>query len=245
MEKLVQGYVIRITPYLENDCILTVLEKDSGNFVVFKARGVLKSTSKNAPSCQLYTLGEYLLDYKTEKSATQTLKSGSVVERMPRLYEKMEVNVVLGLVAEGILKIGDEITAKKRWELFSKVYEALKSLSNYKTIILVVLKYFMLYCGVLLEADCCVECGGKKRIVDVSYAAGGYICYDCNKRVDPRRGAEYLKNYRYVMKASLDNVYDFVVPDATASILIREFCEYLENSTGLKLKSGGVIAGIL
>lgn len=243
MEKLVQGYVIKVSPYQENDCIITLLLKDSGDFLSFKARGILKSTSKNAPSCQLYTLGEYLLDYKND-NGNNVLKTGVILDRITAIYEKMEINLVLGLVCEGIIKIDDGMDSQERLDLYGGIYDLLKTKTNYGTMILVILKYFMLYCGVLLEADGCVECGRKNHLVDVSYQAGGYLCYDCNHHLDPKRSELYLKNYRYVIKAELKNINDFEVPATVATTLINEFFEYLENSAGLRLKSPAVIGKI-
>ena len=245
MEKIVSGYVLRVSPYQENDCILTILLKDSGALLSFRAKGILKSTSKNAPSCQLYTLGEYLLDYKTDKSNNNTLRTGTVIESLPKILDKIEINLVLGLLCEGILKLEDSLEDEERLELFSTVFEALKTRTNYATMALVILKYFMLYCGVLLESDCCVVCGRKTHIVDVSYQEGGYICYDCNHHFDPHRDEAYLKNYRFVMKADIKNICDFEVPMLVAGNMLRDFFDYLENAAGLGFKSRSVIAGIL
>ncbi len=245
MEKIVRGYVIQLTPYKENDCIVTIMVEDSGELLSFSARGIMKITSKNCPSCQLYTKGEYLINYKIDNSNTNTLKSGIIIDYLPDIYSKIEVNMILGLLAEGIKYLQDSLTDSERIELFSVVYESLKTLKNYSTIILVILKYFMIYSGIIMEADCCVCCGNKEHIVDVSYQEGGYICYQCNHKIDPHRSAAYLRNYRYVIKADIKNIYDFAVADEIAPTLIADFFEYLESAGGLKLKSRSVITNMI
>ncbi len=245
MEKIIKGYVIKLSQYKESDAIVTLLDSSSGKLLSFLARGVLKSISKNSPSCQLYTYGEYCLDYKLETSKNHTLKTGIILDYIPNLYSKIEINVVLGLLSEGILKLEESMEDEERLQLFSTVFDALKTKDNYLTDVLVILKYFMFYCGIIMEADCCVVCGSKSNIVDVSFSDGGYICYKCNHNYDPKRSDTYLKNYRYIMKADITNVNDFVVDEAAGLNLIKEFFSYLEDQAGLTLKSKSVVLDII
>jgi DNA repair protein RecO (recombination protein O) len=84
MEKKVIGYVISVVPYKDKDAIINLLTAD-GKFS-FKARGILKLTSKNAPTCQLFTLGEFVITQKTE-TGHSVLTTSSSIKKVKNLLD--------------------------------------------------------------------------------------------------------------------------------------------------------------
>ena len=63
MNKIYHGIIIKVVPYKESDAIISLLTKEEG-VISFKARGVFKINSKTASSLQLFTIGDYTLEYK-------------------------------------------------------------------------------------------------------------------------------------------------------------------------------------
>ena len=61
-ELVVSGIVIKSIPYGENDAIISCLSADG--IITFKARGILKPSSKNMSSCLMYAYSEFTLEEK-------------------------------------------------------------------------------------------------------------------------------------------------------------------------------------
>ena len=234
MNQLVRGYIIKVNQYKEADAIVNLLT-ESGDVLAFKVRGMFKPNSKNNPSCQIFTKGEYLLDYKTDYSH-KALKSGTVLEQL-NLLEKIEPNIILGLMSEVIILIED-LEPSTRISLFESIFMLLKAQPSYLGLVLMILKYVMLFTGTQLEASSCVSCGTTEKIVTLSYDAGGYLCSACNTKLNsPLKSKEYLTLFRYIMKADLDDLAKFNVAEFEANILIKDLFNYIEHSLGFKFKS--------
>lgn len=234
MNQVVRGYILKVNPYKETDAIVNLLT-DTGEILPFKVRGMFKPNSKNNPSCQVYTKGEYVLDYKTEYSH-RALKSGIVIDKI-NLLENIEPNIVLGLLAEVIILVED-LQPKFRITLFEEIFNLLKGKPNYLGLILMLLKAVMLVTGTQLEANSCVSCGTTERIVTLSYDDGGFICSNCNLKLNrPLKNKEYLLLFRNIMKAELIDLLKFKIQPDEASLLVKDLFNYLEHSMGFRFKS--------
>ena len=237
MERIVKGYVLRLVPYKESNSIVTILTE--AGIESFMARGVMKPTSKNAASCQLYTYGEYQLNYKTEGSH-HTLSSGVALKTLTQLYENVRYSVVLGLISECILKNDD---FEEPYLVFDTVFKHLYSGNfNFATIIAIVLKLNSLYSGCNLEADGCVRCGSSKSIYSVSYNEGGLICASCARELHIyEKSPAYIKNFRYVVKAEIEHINKFEIDPVVSKSIISDLFDFLEKNAGIYFKSKSMI----
>lgn len=236
MNETVQGYVIRTTPYQENSVIVTLLTKDGQ--VSFKARGAMKTPSKFASLVQPYTFGNYQLSFKTE-IANKTLEAGEIITILPTLFTDLQTSVLLTFITESIIRNPD---LPQAYEIFDIIFNHLKTKNNFATIIAIVLKYHLFYCGCYLTADECVACGKTKGIVTVAYDEGGFLCEDCNRHLHlPYKDPLYLKSFRYVMKADIININDFSIDKSIEKELISDLLEHLEKNSGLNFKCKNLI----
>ena len=103
MEWTIKGIIIKSSVYKESDAILTCLSREYG-LVSFKARGVLKVTSKNASSCQLYTIGEYHLTGKNEYGH-KILTSVDGIKYPSALFDNGHYLALFAFLSEAILKL--------------------------------------------------------------------------------------------------------------------------------------------
>jgi DNA repair protein RecO len=166
MEEILQGYVIRTVPYLENDAIITLVSKTKG-IVSFKARGVQKPTSKNNPSCQLFVKGEYLLDFKQE-DGHRRLRSGMVEHGFSPMHYDIKRFIVLTLASEGLLKF-EESDFEDAYDFINNLFQVIQSdYFDFPTTVLILLSIFMTRSGCQLTADHCVNCGRTTEISVVS-----------------------------------------------------------------------------
>lgn len=237
MERIVKGYVLRIVPYKESNAIITLLT-DAG-LESFMARGVLKPTSKNAASCQLYTYGEYQLSYKTDGSH-HNLVSGVSLKVLPQLYENLKYSALLGLIAECILKNDD---FEEQFNVFDIVFNHLTSgKCNFVTIIAIVLKLNAIYSGCNLEADGCVRCGTNKNIYTVCYDEGGLVCASCAQQLHKfEKSPIYIKNFRYVVKANIEHIDQFELDPIVSKSIVVDLFDFLEKNAGVYFKSKSMI----
>ena len=116
MQEIYNGIILKSVPYKESDAIITLLTKDEG-LISFKARGVHKINSKNASITQLYTIGEYKWDGKTDYS-NKTLISGTSNYFPLKIYDDLKYSCLLSFISETILIYKDE---------YDEVYDLLET----------------------------------------------------------------------------------------------------------------------
>ena len=99
-EITIHCFVLKQVEYGESDAIVSVLTENG--VIVFKARGILKLTSKNRSSCLLYSESEFTLD--CNNNDYRILTKGKLITSNFKLYDSLENMTCLGLVSEAILK---------------------------------------------------------------------------------------------------------------------------------------------
>lgn len=243
MESIVKGYVLRKVQYKEADAIVTILT-EKNEIMAFKARAIDKQNSKHAASCQLFSFSEFLLDFKSEYG-NKTLRSGKIQELPNVIFENIQCGVLLNLLSELILRFEDQST-EGAFRLFQALMNQLKSSFDFITLTLIILKYGLLWSGMLLEVDRCVLCGTQKKISTLSFQEGGYLCFECALQSNvPPKSVEYIKNIRYVIKSTYLNFADFKVQDTAGYAIFQDFCAFLANNAGIYLKSKEMIETLL
>lgn len=240
MQKKVKGYIIHRSVYKETNLIVSLLTHDG--IVSFKAQGALKVPYKLSSLVQLYTYGEYVLAFSKEGNKN-TLIDGQVIKNVPVLAEDFESSIILSFLAESIVK--DE-SFKKPYEVFDFVFNNLDKKEYYPSMIAVILKLHLLYNGSFLNSDECVKCGTKTNIATVSFNDGGYVCSKCNQIYSlPIKTVDYMKSYRYIMKANIENSTSFILTDLTKKEILNDLFSFIEENTGLKFNSKQLIIDIL
>lgn len=232
MSDIYKGIVLKSIPYKESDAIVTILNKENG-FIVFKARGVFKINSKNASSLQLYTIGEYKVESKTDYS--NKVLTSSMCDFFPLyVYEDLKYTSLLSFVNEVIHLFKDEYS--ESYDLLELLIKNLKKI-DFLTAVLMVIKYIIKWSGVSFEVDSCVECNNKK-VNSFNYDAGGFLCGKCStKHIHNIDNLDYLKTMRIVMKAKMDNIFLYEVDPLIGVKVLLDLFKYLENRLGIYFKS--------
>lgn len=243
MEETYQGYVIQSIPYLETDAIITLLTERHG-LISFKARGIAKITSKNNPSCQLYTFGEYLLDSKLE-DGNRVLRTGQILFYPQEAMTNIQFNALLGLFAEGIRRLELD-NFDDPFNQFDWVARNYHQETHSMTLALVILGQFINWSGSALEVDHCVNCGSSKQIVSVVLSEGGFICQSCNQELHfPLNEPDYIRSIRLIMKAKVQNTVSFKIDLRYGFRFLPQFFEYLSDMVGVNFKSREVLQSVL
>lgn len=242
MEWTIKGIIIKSTVYKESDAILTLISREYG-LVSFKARGVLKVTSKNSSSCQLYTIGEYHLTGKNEYGH-KILKSVDVIKYPSALFDNGQYLSLFAFISEVILKM--ELEDNQLIQIYDILEYLLDNVKKHYSLLsatLIVFKHLFDYSGLHLNVDECAKCGNKKNIVGISYLEGGFICAKCamNATSFKEYPAEYLKSFRYINKASIENVFVLSIDNRIGYSILNAWFDYLYDAIGISFKSKQIL----
>lgn len=228
-EVVINGIVIKQVPYGENDAIITCLCENG--IVTFKARGVLKPSSKNMSSCLMYAYSEFTLE---QKKSNNYLTKAKLISSNYKLYENLEYMTCLGLISECINTFLDEKVSKLIYDSFHLLLKGINDGFDIYTLTLINLAKIVKESGYGIDVNSCIRCGGKKSIVSINLNEGGFICKKCCTAQDEVKSTTYLKTVRYVFNVDLDNYYHYVLDKKVTIKLIREYVFYLQECFGYK-----------
>ena len=240
MQKIYQGIVLKSVPYKESDAIITLLTKEYG-LISFKARGIHKINSKNASLVQLYTIGEYKIDEKTDYS-NKTLISGSSLYFPLVIYEDLKYSCLLSYISETILNFKDEYS--EAYKILETIIYNLERIDIIK-IVLMIQKYILKWNGVIFEVDKCVKCDSKSIEV-FNFENGGFLCKKCMKGYNfSVNNFSYLKTIRLVLKANIENIFSYQVDEIIGYKILIDLFKYIENNLGVYYKTKDMLLMVI
>ncbi len=229
--KNIEGYVLRVSSYKENDAMVTVLSAEG--LFSFLARGVLKNTNKNFSSCQLLAKSKFSLN--EQKNGNYSLSESDVIS-VPDGKSSLLRLGIFSFVSETCLKLVIEEESLKIYPWLDKTMDDLKNEGKEASSALIFLSHLLNEIGYGLEVNECVRCGGKTRIVGVSFKDGGFVCNDCADESD-KMDMRDLKILRFCFKCQLEDVERAAFTTEESIKLIKRLIKYIDNFTGVKLKS--------
>lgn len=243
MVETLHGIIIQVIPYRDQDAIITLLNPLKG-LVSFKARGVGKITSKNSPSCQLFSEGEYVVDFAQE-DGHRTLRTAELVYYPKIVLESIQASSIFQLLAEGIIKLDLDRFEEAYFSLYFLLHHFHEK-THGLTVALIILGQFLHWSGSAIEMDRCVNCGTQKQIVAVSMSEGGLLCHSCQTELgSPLDSPEYIRNFRLVMRATVDKNELFKVDPSHGFRMMNALFEHLKEMVGIDFKSQEVLKQIL
>ena len=228
-----EGIVIRRTSYKEGSAMISVLTKD--RIRSFLAKGVLKITSKNAPSVNLFTKSRFQT-FNGEEG--DWLRVGEVLCSYPNITKDFEKLVILDFISEITNSLIGTNDANDTYQFLEKTLEALNGDFSPLTALLIYFAKVLKASGYGLDVDSCAICGKKTQITALSYKDGGFICQNCfdasnHAKTDPRK----LKIMRYIFKVDVDNFTKIAFGNDECKAIIFELCEFLNFASQIEFKS--------
>ena len=228
-----EGIVIRSTSYKEGSAMISVLTKD--RIRSFLAKGVLKITSKNAPSVNLFTKSRFQT-FNGEEG--DWLRVGEVICSYPNIAKDFEKLAILDFISEitnSLIGSGD---AQDTYEFLEKTLDCLNGDFSPLTALLIYFAKVLKASGYGLDVDSCAICGQKHQINALSYKDGGFICQNCfdaskHVKTDPRK----LKILRYIFKVDVPNFAKVAFSNDECIDIIFELCEFLNFVSQIEFKS--------
>ena len=228
-----EGIVIRRTSYKEGSAMISVLTKDK--IRSFLAKGVLKITSKNAPSVNLFTKSRFQT-FNGEEG--DFLRVGEVIESYPNITKDFEKLTILDFISEMTNSLIGTNDAKDVYSFLEKTLQSLNGDFSPLTALLIYFAKVMKASGYGLDVDSCAICGKKEAITAISYKDGGFICQKCfeasnHVKTNPRK----LKILRYIFKVDTDNFTKVAFGNDECKEIIFELCEFLKFAYQIEFKS--------
>ena len=228
-----EGIVIRRTSYKEGSAMISVLTKD--RIRSFLAKGVLKITSKNAPSVNLFTKSRFQTFNGAEGD---WLRVGEVLKSYPNITKDFEKLAILDFISEMTNSLIGTNDAGEVYYFLEKALDSLNGDFSPLTALLIYFAKVLKASGYGLDVDSCCICGKKEAISALSYKDGGFICQNCfdaskHVKTDPRK----LKILRYIFKVDVENFERVAFSNNECKEIILELCEFLSFTSQIEFKS--------
>lgn len=189
------GFICKKVNFKDNDAIcsvITPLKKE-----VFKARGILKVTSKNAPSCNYFMICEFLTNSKTETS-NQTLKSASIVKIYKKPYEDLLVSASYLLMCSLLDQTSDIING---YDLTIKCFDYLEQGIYPIDVLNFFLKNLCNSLGYQSNLKGCVGCNKPTNLISFNFESGGFVCNECfDSAMHEKLPTNFLKGIHTLLK---------------------------------------------
>jgi DNA repair protein RecO (recombination protein O) len=172
----VEGIVIRMKDYKENDKIVTIYSRESGK-VSFVAHGVKRVKSRHQGVCQQFTCGLFSF-YKTK--GLGTLRDAEVITTNYEIRADLDRAAYASYLTELLEMMTEE--GQSEPALYHSYFAGLQAIAS-ELDARVILHLFELrllqQLGYAPQFRYCVTCGAEKGNFVISAKAGGVVCDRC------------------------------------------------------------------
>ena len=228
-----EGIVIRRTTYKEGAAMITVLTKDK--IRSFLAKGVLKMTSKNAPSVNLFTKSRFQVFHGQDGD---WLRVGEIIESYPNINSNLEKLAILDFISELTNNLLDSKDAGRTYHQLEKALELLNTDFSPWTVLAIYFAHVIETAGYGLTIHQCAKCGNQHGIVCLSFKDGGFICENCfDETRHVKSPVRKMKMIRYITKVDPDLMDKVTLGKDECKELIFELCEFLNWTSQIEFKS--------
>lgn len=237
MNNTTRGLILEVDSYRENDRKLCVLTKDYGKLTLV-AKGAGKVSSKLGGSLLPFIEGEFLFDYRDNKTMF-TLRTMHVVTFHEQLYKDIECQCVASIVSEITKVIANASMHPNSYEEvydhLAMCYAYIATKKDYNLAGALYLSYILKIQGITPSVDCCSKCLETKAY-RLSIEDGGFVCSKCSG-MQANDDMQFLKEFRYVVKGDLMQ-FDEIKPHITTSYdILCKLIAFFEYHVGIKIHS--------
>ena len=200
-EEVVEGIILKKTPYKENDAILHIYTKEYGKIGVL-ARGVKKMTSKNARACQDMMISEMTIHLK--KGLSSLIKA-TPIDYLRHIKENIESEIVANYILEYYYRyVGDNQPLQEEYQMIDGALKALDHGYPPLLVYLLMNVFILEHNGVSLNVEGCVLCDSP-HVVSISLLDGGFVCEN-HLQKNPTYSIDVLKAFRHIHKISIEHI---------------------------------------
>lgn len=231
--EVVQGFVIKSTPYKERDALLQVYTLEHGKITIH-ARGIKNPKSKNRAACLSLTLSQFTIVYR---DGISNLIKASILKEYRILKQDIELEVFASFILEYLLvmmetNVIDKETFHSVETSFLKLEQGFSPCLVYALFIAFILNTN----GSALIVDGCCHCARNDEIVAISHS-GGFVCKDCASKFDRYCDVEVLKAFRYINLCPIDQLDKLSFDQQTIKTVAKIMQELLDEFSGINFKT--------
>jgi len=198
MIKTLQGLVLTVEDYRDQDVILHVLCKEEGMQSIV-ARGIRKLSSKNAGVCQPYTHAKFYVNYH-EGKGMHGLRTADSVKRYRNIHTDLKKQSMAAVICECLKKADID----NGFAFLKEALDDLEQTTQPYALLALCFSCMNRMLGIEPFVDGCVHCGSTKGICSISVPQGGFLCQTCVKEPsDVVYDKTMLKSFRLLCKAQL------------------------------------------
>lgn len=236
----VEAIILKKTDYKENDQILYVYTKDYGKLSVL-ARGVKKLTSKNARATQEMMLS--LLTIRLKKGMCLLIRA-TPINYLRHIGESLDLEIAGQYICEYYYRyIEDNQPDLREYNYLSNCLNYLNDKMNPLLVYLLFNVFILEHNGVSIYVDGCVICHSSK-IVSISLKHGGFVCHE-HLEQDTYVDVEVLKAFRHLQKIPIEKAKQLNISNAIIHQIIPIMDSFIDEYTGIHLKTSAFIKQIL
>lgn len=229
--KIIEGYLIRLAHYKDNDEIATFLTREGLH--TFRVRGGKKITSKNASSLLYLSYSSCMIE---NFNGLWTLKESKCLI-VPPYNDDIKMMSSLSFILEICQKLISEDTAKESYNYLEATMEAInKGFSPINACLLLISKFIYLQ-GYGLNVDECIYCHKKTNINGIDLNEGGFTCSDEHSPNIIKLSGRKLKIIRYAFRYNLNDFNRVSFEDKECLEIINLLTDYLSICLNIRFKS--------
>lgn len=237
----IEAIILRETPFLESDMMITALSKD--NLYSFIAKGVMKIDSKNRVSVTKFNKSR--LELMKGKDGYK-LKTGTLLKSYMKAKEDLVSLGILDFISEITSKLIGKEEAPILYPSLEGVLEGLDNGFDGLTLLLIYFATILKATGYGLNVDSCQICGKKEGMMGLSLVDGGFICKDhFNVSIHLNLNVNELKILRYIFKVEPKDYQKAVLPKEDSLQILNILEDFLYQVSDIKLKSLELVKKIL
>lgn len=236
----IEGVILKRTPYKENDMILHVYTKDYGKIGIH-ARGIRKLTSKNARACQDMMVSEMTIRLK--KGLSSLIKA-SPLHYLRHIKENIDSEIIGNYILEYYYRYIEE--NHPSLEEYEMLIDSLNALDQgyHPLLVYLLFNVFVLnHNGVSIDVEGCVLCGSS-QVVSISLEDGGFLCAE-HLGHHHTYSVDVLKTFRHLHKIPMKHIDSLHIEESVMKELIPIMDYYIEEYTGISLKTKAFIQQIV
>lgn len=227
MTENIEGIIIRIRDYRDNDLILDVVSNKYG-LISLIAKGAKKPLAKLHFSVS--GLYEFTINYLEDKTIFSLINSKEI--KIFIKYDNSLLNAFASVFYEILYKL-KELCDSSSYDNLLFFLENING-ENYFLLGCIFMSYINRLYGIEPYVDGCVRCQSKK-VVSISNEFGGFVCKSHSDGFNPY-SLDTLKSFRIICKCTYKN-YNEIKDLKIGNDLFKCLCDFFIYNSDIKLKS--------
>lgn len=239
MKELIEGIVIKETPYSETSKIIQILTSEGIISLMAKGARGLKSNLRVGTTKLIK--GVFCINRKLDKLS---LLSGVDIQNEFRNIRK-DIRKIS--YATFLLELSEQVMRQNNNpEIYTLLISSLEKLEegfDASTITSILELKYLDYLGVMPVIDMCSVCGSKTGIATLSSSRGGYVCKNClrNENIVSEKTIKLIRMFYYV---DISKISSLEISNQSKKEISDFLDDYYDRYTGLYLKSKSLLKNL-